>query len=458
MPAGAAAPADITFLPRAELRAMQDRLLRETIELCYRAHPFYARLMRREGLEPRHIQSCDDLVRLPPSGKADFLADPEAFRIDPAVLPPEVGTLWKVIYTTGTTTGRPAPVAVTTLDHFAYMHDIRRRSGFTGLGESDVIANLFPLTPFPMGAYARVTDEAAALGAGIVFAHTGRADERFAVHRSLDDAVRMVARHRATVLYGVAGFVRRVLIRAEEMGADFRSVRCAFLTGEASSDAMRADMADRMRRLGCAGDRVVNRYGATELGCSLLECAPGSGFHCLAPDQLFHEVVDAETGARLPDGTSGMLAFSHLMRRGTVFLRYKMGDVVALTHEPCPHCGRNVTRVVAQPVRTGDIVKIKGTLVNLQVLKDRLERLPAVHEYQIVIRRRDPADPFSQDELLLRLAVAAGDEDTVARHVAAETVEVAKVTPRIEFVAPDTIFDPNLAAKPRRVLDLRESG
>ena len=43
----------------------------------------------------------------------------------------------------------------------------------------------------------------------------------FPVNRSLDEAVAAVARHRATVVWGVAGFVRRVLIRAQENGADF---------------------------------------------------------------------------------------------------------------------------------------------------------------------------------------------------------------------------------------------
>ena len=40
-------------------------------------------------------------------------AEPDAFRLDPAKLPPEIGTLWKMIYTSGTTTGRPAPLSIT---------------------------------------------------------------------------------------------------------------------------------------------------------------------------------------------------------------------------------------------------------------------------------------------------------------------------------------------------------
>lgn len=166
------------------------------VELCSRAHPFYRRLMKCEGLEPRHLQTCDDLVRLPVSTKADFLADPEAFP----------------------------------------------------------------------------------------------------VHRSLEDAVRVVERRRATVPWGVAGFVRRVLVRAAELGADFRAVRFAMITGEASSRAMRDYLRRRIRELGCAGNAVVNRYGPTEQGASMVECREGAGFHSLAPDTASHEVVDNRTG------------------------------------------------------------------------------------------------------------------------------------------------------------------
>ncbi len=96
---------DLLRQPAPALRALQDRLLAQMVEVCYRAHPFYRGLMQRTGLEPRHLQSCDDLVRLPISTKADFLADPEAFRLRGDDLPSADTTVWKVIYTTGTTSG-----------------------------------------------------------------------------------------------------------------------------------------------------------------------------------------------------------------------------------------------------------------------------------------------------------------------------------------------------------------
>lgn len=101
-----------------------------------------------------------------------------------------------------------------------------------------------------------------------------------------------------------------------------------------------------------------------------------------------------------------MLAFTHLMHRGTVFLRYAVGDVVSMQTDACPHCGRTSPRISSDSVRTGDVLKIKGTLVNLQVLKDSLERVRSIEEYQIVIQSADAADEHAMDELLIRLAVS----------------------------------------------------
>lgn len=446
---------DLQRQPAPALRALQDRLLAQMVEVCYRAHPFYRGLMQRTGLEPRHLQSCDDLIRLPITTKADFLADPEAFRLRGDDLPDADTTVWKVIYTTGTTSGRPAPIYVTATDFYNYLYVCQRQKEMTGLCASDVIANVFPLTPFPMGAYGRAFDEAAAVGASIVCAHTGRDASVFPVHRSLDEAVRMAELHRATVLWGVASFVRRMLIRGAELDADLRSVRAVMITGEASSRAMRDDLRRRMREMGCAGEQVVNRYGSTEQGASMVECQEGSGFHSLAPDTAFHEVVDPASGQRIAEGDSGALVFTHLMRRGTAFLRYQVGDIASMSTAPCPHCGRTTPRITSQPVRSGDIVKIKGTLVNLQVLKDLLERLPQVDEYQIVVQPIDKADPLSMDELVIRLAEKAGSAPVSAEVIGERVADLIHLHPRIEVAHRDEIFDPLKGVKPQRVVDLR---
>ncbi|KQQ74854.1 hypothetical protein ASF70_02850 [Rhizobium sp. Leaf321] len=446
---------DILRQPKAEVEALQDRLLQTMVQLCYDHHPYYSKLMRAEGLKPDHIRTRADLKRLPPSSKKEFLADPEAFRLRPEGLPGNEGILWKVIYTTGTTTGKPAPIFVTAHDHFAYMFAFQDRRELVGLTDADRVANLFPMTGFPMGAFSRAADEAGAIGAAIMFGNTGRTDSMFPVNRSLDSAVVAIARHRATVLWGVAGFVRRILIRAQETGADFSSVRMVMTTGEASSPAMREDFRERMRNLNCADTQIVNRYGSTEQGGTMIECCEGSGFHSALPDQLYHEVVDDETGKRLADGESGMLAFSHLNRRGTVFLRYKMGDVGSLTHDSCPHCGRTSVRLSSKPTRTGDIVKIRGALVNLGNLKEEFDRMNGIDEYQIVVASENPSDPFSMDELVIRLAPAQGRASDMSDVMVEEVKRLTNLRPRIELVERDKIYDPTSPAKPKRIVDQR---
>src|SRR5690606_34000383 len=138
------------------------------------------------------------------------------------------------------------------------------------------------------------------------------------------------------------------------------------------------------------------------------------------------------------------------------FLRYLVGDLVSMTHETCPHCGRTSPRITSQPVRTGDVVKIKGTLVNLQVLKDQLDRTDGVEEYQIVIQPLDPKDPFSMDELVVRLAAAPAQREAIAGRIVEEARRITQVSPRIEYAERNDIYDPMVAAKPRRVVDLRQ--
>lgn len=446
---------DILRQPIERVQALQDRLLSRMVALCYEHHPFYSRLMQREGLRPEHIRTRADLQRLPPISKKEFLTDPDAFRMKPEGLPGHEGILSKVIYTTGTTTGRPAPIYVTTHDHFAYMFAFQDRSELIGLSDSDRIANLFPMAGFPMGAFSRAPDEAAAVGASIIFGLTGRTDSQFSVNRSLDQAIASISRHRATVLWGVAGFVRRTLIRAQELDADLSSVRMVMTTGEASSPAMREDLRSRMRERNCSDTLIVNRYGSTEQGGTMIECCDGSGFHSALPDQLYHEVVDDKTGRRLNDGETGMLAFSHLDRRGTVLLRYKMGDVGALDHTPCPHCGRTSVRLSSKPVRTGDIVKIRGALVNLGNLREQFDRMQELDEYQIVVTSQNPSDPFSIDELILKLAPSPGARDHMAATVEDEVLRFTNLRPKIEIVDRDDIYDPTTGAKPKRIVDLR---
>jgi phenylacetate-coenzyme A ligase PaaK-like adenylate-forming protein len=183
-----------------------------------------------------------------------------------------------------------------------------------------------------------------------------------------------------------------------------------------------------------------------------VECCPGSGYHNPAPDHFFFEVVDSESHKPLPAGQRGLSVLTHLDRRGTVLLRYSMGDFAALTYEQCPHCGSWTDRFVGMPSRADDLVKVKGMLINPEVITDLLLADGKVGEFQIIIDRENANDILSSDRMRLLLDLKP-DADPEA---IAESVRVATgVRPIIEKVERLQIFDPDRTLKAKRFKDLR---
>jgi phenylacetate-CoA ligase len=282
----------------------------------------------------------------------------------------------------------------------------------------------------------------------VVSALPGDPSPYFTLGNRTDEVVRVVERSRATILWGVPSYVRRVLARAEELGADLGSVRLAFVTGEGVSEAARKELTDALRRRGRPDAWVSISYGSTETQGGLVECAPGSGYHNPAPDQFFIEVVDPESHASLRDGETGLVLLTHLRRRGTVLMRYALGDVSALTHERCPHCGAWTDRLVAAPRRVDALLKIKGTLVNPALLVDAAQSLLGGRDFQFVITRQDS---LYQDALALNIA---GAEDAETGRRLAEAVKAATgLTPAVLFVR--EIAQSASAWKLKRILDKR---
>jgi len=319
--------------PLAEIRRVQDALVARQVALCAQGHPYYRRRWAQAGIDPANIRNIDDLEALPLTPKKDLMAEPEAFRLHCPDLPLHERALWEVNYTTGST-GEPTPIYVTTHDYQAYLLQARRVAEISGIGDRDILANLFPLTQTAMGAFSRSAANAYASGAAVVGALTGAPHGDFGVHRSLDEAVRMVERHRATVLWGVTSFVRRAIIRAAELGADFKSVRMCGVTGEASSPAMREDMRARLRAMGATNPVIFDRYGSTESG-GLAQCHQDGDWHNPAPEVIFHEVVDPDSGRRLPAWS--LPALRAHRRPGGAADRAHQGPAQGQGHADQPH-------------------------------------------------------------------------------------------------------------------------
>ncbi|MCK5943125.1 MAG: AMP-binding protein, partial [Planctomycetes bacterium] len=287
-----------------------------------------------------------------------------------------------------------------------------------GLDTEYRIANVFPYAPhlaFWQVFFAGQATGMMALstGGGKVMGSTGD--------------LRAISRLRADALIGVPGYVYHLLRRAVADGLDLSSIRCVVLGAERVPPGLKDKIVALLAATGAHDVRVFGTYGFTEARMAWAECPTKdnayTGYH-LYPDLAVFEVVDPETGEVVPDGEDGELVFTPLNARASTVFRYRTGDRVrgGLQYDPCPHCGRTVPRISSDLSRESNLkdlqlLKVKGTLVNLEDCAMLLGDMPEVEEWQIELRKKDD-DPHEVDEMVVHLAVKNGcSEDVAAERV-----------------------------------------
>ncbi len=441
------------------LRERQNRYVPKMIQLCFDAHPYYGPLLRKLGLTPSDFRTVYDLRKIPPLPKAEYAADPEAFRLNldnVTGLSPEETTLADIVYTAGSTS-KPAPFYDTMHDRFARVQLMGRAASIAGVGPHDTVLNIFPLSSVPHQGFLSGSWGPMASGAKLLTGLTGRPYADIPVHRRMDEAIDIVETQKVTILWGITTYVRRFIVRAQELGKDFSSVRMAMVMGEPCPPFMREDIRSRLMEMGSESPTTNNGYGLTETQGPAMECVELGGMHQPSPEQFFFEVIDKDSSEPLPDGEPGMMLVSHLNRRGTVLLRYVGGDIVTLDHKTCPNCGRTEPRFIGTPRRADGFTKIKGTLINLGSIQDDLAVLlrKGVVEYQILLTTQDRSDPLSQDAFVLRIACSEQERARILFEATEILKNSAEITPEIEYLPPDAFEEIAGGYKFKRVIDER---
>ena len=122
--------------------------------------------------------------------------------------------------------------------------------------------------------------------------------------------------------------------------------------------------------------------------------------------------------------------------------RYRTGDLVrgGIQHGPCPHCGRTTPRISSNLTRESSLkdlqlLKIKGTLVNLEDCAEILSGMNEVDEWQLELVKKDD-DPMEVDQLVVHLAVRQGaNEEGLEQRVRENFKGRIEVAPnRVEFM------------------------
>jgi phenylacetate-CoA ligase len=103
-------------------------------------------------------------------------------------------------------------------------------------------------------------------------------------------------------------------------------------------------------------------FGVSDVLCNFAaQTAQCEDLHLVACDLLYPELIDPESGVRLPwrAGERGELVLTHLVKQAQPLVRFRSGDIVDLTATDTATCGRTAPRfrVVG---RSDDMVVVRG--------------------------------------------------------------------------------------------------
>ena len=325
-------------MPRRELEQLQLERLQATNSRVYRNVQFYRHSFDAHDIAPEDFETLDDLQKLPFTTKDDLR---RAYPYDMFALP-----LREVvrIHASSGTTGQATVVGYTKNDLEDWTELVARTLFAAGITKDDVVQVFFGYGLFSGGF--GFHQGAERIGASVL--PVSSAD--------IESQVRVMHDFRTTALVGIPSYAREIAQAMDDMGLTPGSLclRLGVFGGEPWSEEARAELEQRM------SIRATDNYGLSEMGGPGVsgECRERCGLH-IAEDHFIAEVINPETGERLPPGEEGELVFTSVCKEAFPVLRYRTGDIASLTLEPC-RCGRTLARMSRVQRRTDDMVIIHG--------------------------------------------------------------------------------------------------
>jgi len=365
-----------------ELRALQLGKLRAGLDGVLRSNPFWrARLT--------NVNGWDDFERLPLTAKGDLVADQAAHPPFGTNLTYPVDHFVRVHQTSGSSGDRPLRW-LDTAESWSWWLSIwadhvYRAAGVRG---GDRIFFAFSFGPF-IGFWSAF-DGAEQLGA-LAISGAGMTTEQ---------RVRSLVDLHSTVLLSTPTYALRMADVAKDVGVDLTAspLRVTIHAGEpgASIPATRAAIEAAF------GAACFDHTGMTELGPTGHSCSQRDGIHLVESEYIF-EVLDSQGRP----AAEGELVATNLGRWGMPLIRYRTGDRVSVSHEPCS-CGSRFMKLAGGiRGRVDDMFTVRGVNFFPSQVEDIVRRHPRVAEFAIERRREQ-----QMDEVTILLEITGDDTST----------------------------------------------
>ena len=421
-------------LPVEDLRQLQLNRLREGLKRTEASVPFYREALANAGVSADRIRSLDDLALLPFTTKQD-LRDNYPF----GTLAVPMRQVVRIHASSGTT-GKPTVVAYTRNDIDLWSSLMARALTMAGVTADDVVHNAYGYGLFTGGLGFHYGAET--LGAKIIPVSGGNTRRQLTIIQDFGSAVLCCTPSYALLLAEVA----------EEEGVDIRgsALRLGIFGAEPWSERMRQEIESRLDIV------ALDVYGLSEvIGPGVaMECPQKNGMH-IAEDQFIPEIIDPDSGERLPDGDLGELVFTCVTKEALPLVRYRTRDLTKLLRERC-ECGRTTARMERVLGRTDDMIVVRGVNVFPSQIETVLLQADGVEpHYQVVVDRgRDHMDEL---DILVEVPSAIFEDKErlvqLERTLSYDVRSALGITCKVQLVGPKQIE--RSEGKAARVVDKR---
>jgi len=387
--------------PPQERKAALFAALRTQIALARNKAPEFARILA--AVDPDSLTNQAALARLPVLRKSDLTGrqrESLPFGGFATVAPGEVSHIF----------ASPGPIYELAGRRPDY-GQFARALFAAGFRRGDVIYNTFSYHFTPAGIM--VDNGARELGCAVFPAGTGQTELQVATLLDL----------KPQGYVGTPSFLKILLDKGREAGADLSSVKSALVSGEALPASLRAQIKER-------GVRVLQCYTTADLGTIAYESEAMEGL--IVSEGLLVEIVRPGTGDAVAEGEVGEVVVTNTLTPEYPLIRFATGDLSAFLPGASP-CGRTNVRIRGWLGRADQSAKVRGMFVHPSLVAQVVGRHPGVGKSRLVISRVNDAD-------VMTLRCETRDpEEGLAAALTVSIREVCKLRGDVELVAPGSL-------------------
>ena len=388
---------------------------------------FYGEVYRKAGISG--VSSREDFEKLPFSSKDDLR---NAYPLGIQAVPEEEVVR---IHSSSGTTGKPVIIPYTAKDVDDWAIMFARCYETAGITNKDRIQ----ITPayglwtagigFQLGAEK--------LGAMTVPMGPGNTDKQLQMMMDL----------KTTVLTATSSYA---LLLAEEINKRGLRDKIHLKKGVFGSERWSKKMREYIRNE--LGVELYDIYGLTEIyGPGIgITCEKEQGIHYW-DDYVYIEIINPETGEPVPDGETGEIVITTLVKEGAPLLRFRTHDLSRIIPEKCS-CGRSYPRLDTIGGRSDDMFKVRGVNMFPKQVEELLQDVDGVlSEYNITIAHDDD---HNKDIMILTVEVDGRvDFEKTALHIRELFKSRIGMTPKVTAVPVGTLQ--RSEKKTKRVIDYR---